>query len=97
VALEIWIPPTAREPKRRVLRCEVCLRRGILKEFPFDQRQQWRRHVIACAKKHEDVVDGEVAEATKSAFRSQADPELFAHMRRKAARGEKPSKPLHAA
>ena len=48
----LLVPPSAVERDKPNLRCNVCKR-----EFPASQEQQWQRHVIACARKNEELVD----------------------------------------
>jgi hypothetical protein len=47
----LLVPPSAID-RRKVYGCTVCGRR-----FPGNQRQQWARHVSACAKKNEDKLE----------------------------------------
>lgn len=72
----LWIPPNAR-PK--LLRCTVpgCTQGP----FPETQREQWRRHVKACAKRNFGDIERELARREETFFTKSADPERYAHIR----------------
>lgn len=58
-------------------------------EFPEEQRQQWQRHVIACEKKHPEVIEALEEARTNNAFTSIYDKEQYRFLRERAvARGE---------
>lgn len=60
--MEIWIPESAREhaEPKRVFRCQVATghtEESICgREFPVEQALQYRRHVVACAKRNEGSI-----------------------------------------
>lgn len=47
----LLVPPSAID-RTKTYRCNVCSR-----SFPGNQRQQWARHVQACARRNEDQID----------------------------------------
>jgi hypothetical protein len=90
MALELWIPDTARRelgldaPPRRVRLCTVCGTR-----FPLEQTQQWGRHVTACARRNEDAIEAELDAHNNNGFTGILDKEKFEWVRRRRAEGKK--------
>jgi hypothetical protein len=58
----LLVPPSA-VVREKQYRCNVCTR-----IFPGNQRQQWARHVGACAKKNEDKIEAIVHHKRNSDF-----------------------------
>lgn len=50
-------------------------------EFPYSQRQQWQRHVIACDRRNPEVVEGHQEAKESSLFTSIGDKEQVAWLR----------------
>lgn len=79
----LYVPKGTAEPERELV-CAVpgCDRGdGRPMRFPVEQEAQWVRHVKACAKRHEDQIEAELAAKNDNWITSPADPELFAHLR----------------
>lgn len=77
----LWTPPTAR---KKVLVCSVCGN-----HWPMSQKHQWIRHVKACSKKNEDVLQELQALRESSIFTSIWDKELFDWKRERYASGKR--------
>lgn len=78
MSLTVWIPESARET-RVVFRCNVC---GT--KFPDTQRQQFERHVSACAKRNLDSIQ-ETVDKRRDVFSDvAADKEMWKWVREKA-------------
>lgn len=88
MALELWIPPTARE-KRHV---RVCTLPGCGMKFPYHQHEDFRRHVEKCAKRNMDQIEAEIARRESSSFQSIDDKEAFEWVRKRQAEGKKATK-----
>lgn len=76
MTLSIWLPPSAREREepRRVLRCMVP---GCGRHFPLTHRQQFQRHVSACAKRNMDRIQEATAIREADPFTSVGDKEQY--------------------
>lgn len=68
----------------------ICRECGLT--FPRDQRDQWGRHVVRCAERHDAEHQQHIHDEQQSIFTSPADPEAFAWIRRRAAAGKKATK-----
>lgn len=86
MSLQLWLPASARDTQK-VYKCNVCQMR-----FPEDQKQQWRRHTIACIRKNPEHVEELVAAQEASIFTSIADKEKWAWVRKRQAEGKRVSK-----
>jgi hypothetical protein len=66
----LWTPDSATE-RRPHWRCEVC-------GSPFAKQHynKYLRHVIACAKKHEDEIEEEIANEAESEFGIRPNPDI---------------------
>lgn len=80
MALELWIPKSAVEKRRK---CVICGKR-----FPWDQQTQFQRHVIACDKKNPEVIEGIEAARQSSAFTDFYDKEAVAWVAKRKAEGK---------
>lgn len=72
--LQLWIPESARE---KFYACTLCKKR-----FPESQKQQWARHVGACAKRHDDEIQADIAERRADPILSPMDRERADYLRR---------------
>lgn len=77
----LWLPPSARPEPKRYLRCSVpgCTHPG----FPMTQREQWRRHVKACAKRNHGEIEREISRREETYFTKSADPEKYEYIRKR--------------
>lgn len=82
MALEIWIPENARPEPRKVLLCKVP---GCGRRFPDTQRQQFERHINACAKRNFDRIQELDAINHSDPFTSVGDKEMYGWVRKVAA------------
>lgn len=80
MALEIWIPPSARAEPQDVLRCNLCGKR-----IPATHQEQHLRHMRACVKRNKDRIDAAVERLQADPFRQPADKERYAYVRKRAA------------
>lgn len=76
----LWIPPSAQPKPEPLLRCTVpgCSH----SPFPMTQKEQWRRHVKACAKRNFGEIERELARKEETYFTKSADPEKYAYLRK---------------
>ena len=79
MALELWLPPSAQEPKPKTYRCLCCGR-----EWPEGQKTQWGRHVARCAERN-NAGEQEVEDMESSVYTSIADKEHFRWLRSRGA------------
>jgi hypothetical protein len=83
---ELWIPESAVPPRepRTYLQCTLC----DLK-LPRTQREQFLRHLKACAKKNEDKIEAELERRNQSVFlNGSLDPERRDWLAERKERGE---------
>jgi tetraacyldisaccharide-1-P 4'-kinase len=76
------LPPGAVPPPEKVYRCTVL---GCEKRFPESQKQQWRRHVVAHAKRDDDEIQASQRAQESNAFTGIGDPERLLYNRRRLA------------
>lgn len=74
----LWLPPSAVEDSRVL----VCTVPGCDKRFPTTQRQQFERHVSACAKRNFDRIQEMTHDNFSDPFTSVGDTEQFGWVRK---------------
>lgn len=77
----LWLPlPVRREKEpQRVLACKVP---GCGRTFPLTHRQQWSRHVSACAKRNMDRIQELTEDNFSDPFTSVQDKEQYGWVRK---------------
>jgi hypothetical protein len=80
MGLTIWLPEAAKEAEIRKVRvCTVLTDPSTGetcgKRFPWEQRQQWMRHVKACDRRHSGAAEEHARRLASNAFSGYADKE----------------------